>query len=155
MRLFTCRRYSILGSATTHTLSKHFSYIPIIAHTGKFVKGRFVCVAAGNIILHSPEAEPIVWLLPVSSNPNAQNLPNKNREVLLHSRLFENGPQRYPLDKQTNNTQTPEVTAKITWLNDEPQASKRASANITIGIHDKMNKIESNKQITFFIKLLQ
>ena len=36
-------------------------------------------------------------------------------------------------NKQTNNTQTPEVTAKITWLNDDPQASKRASANITIG----------------------
>ena len=35
-------------------------------------------------------------------------------------------------NKQTNNTQTPEVTAKITWLNDDPQASKRASANITI-----------------------
>lgn len=36
-------------------------------------------------------------------------------------------------NKQTNNTQTPEVTAKITWLNDDPQANKRASANITIG----------------------
>lgn len=36
-------------------------------------------------------------------------------------------------NKQTNNTQTPEVTAKITWLNDDPQSNKRASANITIG----------------------
>ena len=35
------------------------------------------------------------------------------------------------MDKK-NEAATPEVTAKITWINDDPNANKRAAANITI-----------------------
>lgn len=51
------------------------------------------------------------------------------------------------MDKK-NETSTPEVTAKITWINDDPQSNKKAAANITIAkcftIHG-LSVMNSNK----------
>lgn len=57
------------------------------------------------------------------------------------------------MDKK-NETATPEVTAKITWVNDDPNATKRASANITIAncftVHG-LSVMNSNKG--FFVAM--
>jgi len=51
-------------------------------------------------------------------------------------------------EKKNNEVPAPEVTCKITWLNDDPKASKKASANITIAksftIHG-LSVMNSNK----------